>query len=131
MCLTESTNRSGQRSAASAAVSMPLPRRQGSTKAAAAVCTSREAARICESSRGRRVHAAATASSTGANTGGAGQYQGSLVSSLQTLIQQLGTNGTASASTANLSASFNSLVQGTSGASASGSTASNASLQSF
>src|SRR5271165_555934 len=84
--------------------------------------------------------------STGAGTPAAaqstaaGQYQGSLASSLQTLIQQVGSNGTTTPNIANLNSSFNSLVQdlglngaSTSAASAAGPTAppSSASLQNF
>ncbi|MDB6082397.1 MAG: hypothetical protein JWN43_278 [Gammaproteobacteria bacterium] len=67
--------------------------------------------------------ATAATGSTPSNTGigasgGAGQYQGSLASSLQTLIQQLGSNGAPSASTANLSDSFNTMMQGVNGSAA-------------
>lgn len=53
-------------------------------------------------------------SATGSSATGssASQYQGSLVSSLQTLIQQLSGGAPSSPATANLSSSFNSLVQG-------------------
>jgi len=68
----------------------------------------------------------------------AGQYEGSLASSLQTLIQQLGSGGTAATpATANLTASFNKLEQSVSGTSAASgrsadsSTASNQSLTTF
>jgi hypothetical protein len=53
-----------------------------------------------------------TASGTSATGSSASQYQGSLVSSLQTLIQQLSGGAPSSPATANLSSSFNSLVQG-------------------
>ena len=66
----------------------------------------------------------------------AGRYDGSLVSSLQTLIHQVNSNGPATAATSNLSASFNTLIQGAHGsaavADAGGSgTVSQASLQNF
>jgi hypothetical protein len=65
--------------------------------------------------------AAAATPSTGTGTGtaaavaGVGQYQGSLASSLQTLIQQVGSNGSTTPAIANLESSFNTLVQGLSG----------------
>jgi hypothetical protein len=73
---------------------------------------------------------------------GAGNYQGSLASSLQTLIQQVGSNGSTSPAIANLNTSFYSLLQGlgvngastTSTAAAGGTTpaqSSSASLQNF
>jgi hypothetical protein len=67
---------------------------------------------------------------------GAGRYDGSFVSSLQTLIHQVGSNAPATAATSVLSASFNTLVQGAHGsaavADAGGSAAaSQASLQNF
>jgi hypothetical protein len=88
---------------------------------------------------------ATTSAAAGAGTGtgvvagatfGAGRYDGSFVSSLQTLIHQVGSNAPATAATSNLSASFNSLVQGAHGgaavADAGGSAAaSQASLQNF
>jgi hypothetical protein len=79
---------------------------------------------------------AAAGSSAATPTGSAGQYEGSLVSSLQTLIQQVGSSGATNATTANLTAAFNNLTQGTnaaatSGAAATNGTTSTASLQSF
>jgi hypothetical protein len=63
--------------------------------------------------------AAAATPSTGTGTAaavaGVGQYQGSLASSLQTLIQQVGSNGSTTPAIANLESSFNTLVQGLSG----------------
>jgi hypothetical protein len=59
-------------------------------------------------------------------TPASGQYQGSLVSSLQTLIQQLGSNGTATAATSTLSATFQNLIQGSNGGAATAPGASNA-----
>lgn len=69
-------------------------------------------------------------------TSGAGRYDGSLVSSLQTLIHQVDANGPGTAVTSNLSASFNALIQGATGntttANAAGSgAASQVSLQNF
>ncbi len=60
----------------------------------------------------------------------AGQYQGSLVSSLQTLIQQVGSGSASNPEIANLETSFNNLTQGSSGNAAAGAN-SNAGLQSF
>jgi hypothetical protein len=54
--------------------------------------------------------ATATAGSSAIAATPAGSYQGGLVSSLQSLIQQLGANGTANAATSNLNASFNRLA---------------------
>ena len=79
---------------------------------------------------------------TAAPAAGVGQYQGSLASSLQTLIQQVGSNGSATPAIAKLESSFNTLAQGLSGnASSTASTAvaggtastpsSTASLQNF
>jgi hypothetical protein len=51
--------------------------------------------------------------------GSTAQYQGSLVSSLQTLIQQLGATGSGNAATSNLSTAYNNLVQALGGSSAS------------
>jgi hypothetical protein len=67
---------------------------------------------------------------------GAGRYDGSLVSSLQTLIHQVNSNGPATAATSNLSASFNTLIQGAHGSAAvadtgGSGTVSQASLQNF
>lgn len=90
----------------------------------------------------------AAASSIGANGApavtGAGQYQESLASSLQALIQQVGSTGSASPDIANLDNSFSNLVSGLTGNTASaastsaigGSTStnnqsSNATLQTF
>jgi hypothetical protein len=79
--------------------------------------------------------AAASTGSAGATESGAGRYAGSLVSSLETLIQQVGGTGATSATAANLSASFNNLIAnvgGTTAASGNGtSPTSTASLQSF
>ena len=80
---------------------------------------------------------AATGSSASSAATGAVQYQGGLVSSLQTLIQQLGSSGTSTPATANLSAAFNSLMQGangnpaTTGSSTASTQTSNAALQNF
>jgi hypothetical protein len=64
--------------------------------------------------------AAATPSTgTASAAAGAGQYQGSLASSLQTLIQQVGSKGSTTPAISNLESSFNTLVQGLSGNSAS------------
>jgi hypothetical protein len=52
------------------------------------------------------------------------QYEGSLASSLQTLIQQLSGGGSANPATANLTASFGNLLQGLSGVSAGAASAS-------
>ena len=62
---------------------------------------------------------ATTATATGTSGANAGQYQGSLVSSLQSLMQQLGANGGTNPQTAHLDATFNNLVQGLNGSSAS------------
>src|ERR1700690_4481591 len=63
---------------------------------------------------------AASNSTAGSGSGanGIGQYAGGLESSLQTLIQQLGSSGTATPATAQLTTSFNNLVQGLSAGSA-------------
>jgi hypothetical protein len=66
---------------------------------------------------------AAVVAGTGAGVGvgavsGTSRYDGSLVSSLQTLIQQVDSNGPATAATSNLSASFDALVQGAHGTAA-------------
>ena len=81
---------------------------------------------------------ASTTGSTAAQSAtGAVHYQGGLVSSLQTLIQQLGSSGTSTPATATLNASFNSLMQGvngnaaTAGSSAASTQTSNAALQNF
>jgi hypothetical protein len=93
------------------------------------------------SAAGASTTASAAAASGAAATGSSAsaQYQGSLVSSLQTLIHQLGASGTSDAATANLSAAFQNLISGPGGnaasLSASSNTASsqspNAGLQSF
>jgi hypothetical protein len=62
---------------------------------------------------------------------GAGRYDGSLVSSLQTLIHQVNSNGPATAATSNLSASFNTLIQGAHGSAAVADAGGSASLQNF
>src|ERR1700693_3720031 len=66
---------------------------------------------------------AAAGASPGAGVGagatsGAGRYDVSLVSSLQSLIHQVDSKGPATAATSNLSASFNTLVQGAGGSAA-------------
>jgi hypothetical protein len=64
--------------------------------------------------------AAATASTgTPSAAAGVGQYQGSLASSLQTLIQQVGSKGSTTPAISNLESSFNTLMQGASGGAAS------------
>jgi hypothetical protein len=82
---------------------------------------------------------AAAAPSTG-SASAAGQYQGSLASSLQTLIQQVGSTGSTTPAISNLESSFNTLMQGAGGGAATASTAasggttatsSTASLQNF
>ena len=78
----------------------------------------------------------APATPAGAAGAGAGRYDGSLVSSLQTLIQQVGSGAPATAATSNLSASFNALIQGAGGSAAAAGAggsgaASQASLQNF
>jgi hypothetical protein len=72
--------------------------------------------------------AAAPSTGSASAAGGAGQYQGSLASSLQTLIQQVGSTGATTPAISNLESSFNSLMQGVGGGTAS--TASTASLKS-
>jgi hypothetical protein len=52
-----------------------------------------------------------TTAGPGSAANGIGQYAGSLESSLQTLIQQLGSTGTATPATAKLTTSFNNLVR--------------------
>ena len=80
--------------------------------------------------------AAAPSTGSASATGGAGQYQGGLASSLQTLIQQVGSTGATTPAISNLESSFNSLMQGVRGtastAAAGGATSasSTASLQS-
>lgn len=75
--------------------------------------------------------------SSGATLGSGGvsaQYAGSLASSLQTLIQQLGSGAPAPAQVANLRAAFNNLVaaaSGAAGSSAATPATSNAALQNF
>ena len=85
--------------------------------------------------------AAALPTGSASASGGAGQYQGSLASSLQTLIQQVGSTGATTPAISNLESSFNSLIQrvgggtastaSTAGAGGSASAASTASLQNF
>ena len=75
------------------------------------------------------------------SAGSVGQYQGSLASSLQTLIQQIGSTGSTTPAISNLESSFNTLLQGAGGGAASTastaaaggttSASSTASLQSF
>src|ERR1700691_6061448 len=95
-----------------------------------------------EGAAGAAAATPSTGTGTAAAAGGAGQYQGSLASSLQTLIQQVGSNGSTTPAIAKLESSFNTLVQGLSGnASSSASTpvaggtastqSSTASLQNF
>lgn len=73
-----------------------------------------------------------TTAGSGSGVNGIGQYAGGLESSLQTLIQQLGSNGTATPATAKLTTSFNHLVQGLSASTAtSGAGASTAELKNF
>jgi hypothetical protein len=87
---------------------------------------------------------AAAASSTGVNGApavtAAGQYQGSLASSVQALIQQVGSTGSASPAIANLDNSFSNLISGLNGntastasgaGGASATQSSNAALQGF
>jgi hypothetical protein len=80
------------------------------------------------SAGGAGTTAAAPSTGSASAAGGAGQYQGSLASSLQTLIQQVGATGATTPAISNLESSFNSLMQGVGGGTAS--TASTASLQS-
>src|SRR5271166_6337929 len=63
---------------------------------------------------------AAAGAAAGAATAstGIGQYAGSLESSLQTLIQQLGSNGATTPAATNLTTAFNNLLQGLTGGSA-------------
>ncbi|HWE06121.1 MAG TPA: hypothetical protein VG274_05395, partial [Rhizomicrobium sp.] len=84
--------------------------------------------------------AAAPSSGNASASTGAGQYQGSLASSLQTLIQQVGSTGATTPAVSNLESSFNTLMQGLGGSTASTASAaggtgsaqsSTASLQSF
>ena len=63
--------------------------------------------------------AAAPPTGSASAAGGAGQYQGSLVSSLQTLIQQVGSTGATTPAISNLESSFNTLMQGVGGRTAS------------
>ena len=63
--------------------------------------------------------AAAPSTGSASAAGGAGQYQGSLASSLQTLIQQVGSGGATTPAISNLESSFNSLMQGVGGGTAS------------
>jgi hypothetical protein len=69
------------------------------------------------------------ASGAGAAAGASGQYQATLMSSLHTLVQQVGTPG--NAATANLSAAYQNLVSGAGSGTAAGSAASAGGLQSF
>jgi hypothetical protein len=59
--------------------------------------------------------AAAPSTGSASAAGGAGQYQGSLASSLQTLIQQVGSTGATTPAISNLESSFNSLMRGVGG----------------
>jgi hypothetical protein len=63
--------------------------------------------------------AAAPSTGSASAAGGAGQYQGSLASSLQTLIQQVGSTGATTPALSNLESSFNTLMQGVGGGRAS------------
>jgi hypothetical protein len=63
--------------------------------------------------------AAAPSTGSASAAGGAGQYQGSLASSLQALIQQVGSTGVTTPAISNLESSFNSLMQGVGGGTAS------------
>jgi len=93
------------------------------------------------SAAGAGTTAAAPSTGSASAAGGVGQYQGSLASSLQTLIQQVGSTGATAPAISNLESSFNSLMQGVGGgtaptastAAAGGATSasSTASLQSF
>ena len=86
--------------------------RQDSTSAASSATTASTAS-------GTTATAGTTAAAVAATTSsGASQYQGSLVSSLQTLIHQLSGGGTGTQATANLSNSFNSLAHGLSASTA-------------
>jgi hypothetical protein len=62
---------------------------------------------------------AAPSTGSASTAGGAGQYQGSLASSLQTLIQQVGSTSATTPAISNLESSFNSLMQGVGGGTAS------------
>jgi hypothetical protein len=93
------------------------------------------------SAGGAGTTAAAPSTGSAPAAGGAGKYQGSLASSLQTLIQQVGSTGATTPAISNLESSFNSLVHGVGGGAASTATtaaaggatsaSSTASLQSF
>ena len=63
------------------------------------------------SAGGAGTTAAPASAAAAPSTGGAGQYQGSLASSLQTLIQQVGSTGAATPAISNLESSFNTLMQ--------------------
>ena len=88
------------------------------------------------SAGGAGTTAASPSTGSASVASGAGQYQGSLASSLQTLIQQVGSTGATTPAISNLESSFNSLMQGVRGtastAAAGGATSasSTASLQS-
>jgi hypothetical protein len=71
------------------------------------------------SAGGAGTAAAASATGSASAAGGVGQYQGSLASSLQTLIQQVGSGGATTPAISNLKSSFNSLMQGVGGSTAS------------
>jgi hypothetical protein len=71
----------------------------------------------------------ATGTQASVTQAGSTQYQGGIVSSLQTLIQQVSAGGTQTPATASLTATFNQLAQDLGGGSAT--TASSASLQNF
>ena len=71
------------------------------------------------SAGGAGTTAAAPSTGSASAAGGAGQYQGSLASSLQTLIQQVGSGGATTPAISNLESSFKSLMQGVGGGTAS------------
>ena len=75
------------------------------------------------SAGGASTTAAAPSIGSASAVGGAGQYQGSLASSLQTLIQQVGSTGSTTPAISNLESSFNTLMQGAGGGAATASTA--------
>jgi hypothetical protein len=75
------------------------------------------------SAGGAGTTAAAPSTGSASAAGGAGKYQGSLASSLQTLIQQVGSGGATTPAISNLESSFNSLMQGVGGGTSTASTA--------
>jgi hypothetical protein len=78
-------------------------------------------------------NAAPGAATRGDAASGTGRYDASLASSLQSLIHQIASNGPSSATTSNLSASFDTLIQGAHGSAAvaGGGASPPASLQEF